>query len=192
VSDRTDLFTRRRTRARCVALEARLRALPGFTLLELLVVVAFGLVVMAMAVPSIIEAQRQYTLNSATRMVAAELRQARFAAVAKNRPVMVRFDCPAAGQIRMVEVVTDPAFAAINADPDRCSETAYPFPDPDPAVPPTIDGPVARLPAGTSLQTFTNVTFDRSGRTPGVQTIQVTNGFRTRTITVTQAGRVQE
>jgi type II secretory pathway pseudopilin PulG len=161
-------------------------------LLEVIVVVTFAMVLMAMAVPSLLEAQRQYVLNSAARTVAAELRQARFAAVAKNRPFLVRFDCPAAGQLRTIEVMTDPAFAAINSDPDRCAEDAYPFPAPVPATPPANDGPVVRLPAGATFLGFTDVAFDRTGRTAGVQTIQVTNGFRTRTITVTQAGRVQE
>jgi hypothetical protein len=105
---------------------------------------------------------------------------------------MVRLNCPDAGQLRMVEVVTDPAFAAINADPDRCSQIAYPFPDPDLATPPAIDGSIARLPNGTAVQSLTDVEFDRSGRTAVVHRIQVTNGSATRTITVSQAGRVQE
>ena len=93
----------------------------GFTLVELIVVMAFLITIIAIAVPSfhLTDAVR---LNAATREVERELQTARLRAVTVNRPLQVRFNCPAPGQYRIVEGGT------LWPDANRCNTAAYPYP----------------------------------------------------------------
>ena len=97
----------------------------GFTLIEVMMVVAVGGILSAVSVPALSGAMRRYEMNTASRMISAEIRAARFTAVAKNRTMRVRFNCPGPGQFRVIEVVGN---AGIDNAADRCSETAYPYP----------------------------------------------------------------
>jgi prepilin-type N-terminal cleavage/methylation domain-containing protein len=172
----------------------------GFSLIELLIVVALGMIVLGIAVPAVVEATRQASLNTSVQSVAAAIRGARYSAVAKNRTVRVRFNCPAANQFRVVEVVGN---NAIDQAADRCSETAYPYPDPDAAVAPNIDGQMLRLGADSQFGAVQDIQIDTSGRVTKLTgcptcvssaapaTISVVNGYDTRTITVNASGQVQ-
>jgi prepilin-type N-terminal cleavage/methylation domain-containing protein len=172
----------------------------GFSLIELLIVVAVGMIVVGIAIPAVVEATRQASLNTSVQSVAAAIRGARYAAVAKNRTVRVRFNCPAANQFRVVEFVGNPA---IDQDANRCSETAYPYPDPDAAVAPNIDGQMLRLGNGSQFGAAQDIQIDTSGRVTKLTgcptcvssaapaTIAVANGYDTRTITVNASGQVQ-
>ena len=100
----------------------------GFSLIELLIVVGLVAVVAGMAVPTIAAGMRRYSLISASQGVASTIRSARFQAVAKNRTLRVRFNCPEAGQYRVVEFTASPI---IDATANRCDPNVYPFPDPD-------------------------------------------------------------
>ena len=95
----------------------------GFSLVELLIVVAVGMIVLGIAVPAVVEATRQASLNTSVQSVAAAIRGARYMAVAKNRTLRVRFNCPAANQFRVIEVTGN---AGIDQAANRCSATVYP------------------------------------------------------------------
>jgi prepilin-type N-terminal cleavage/methylation domain-containing protein len=141
----------------------------GFSLIELMIVVALVATLAGITVPAVAGAMRSYTLNSAAQQIASTIRSARVQAVGKNRLVEVRFDFPADNQYQIV--VPDDA---------------------------TLNGPVMLLPVGASFGAVSaNVEFTTSGRLdPGLVppvTIVVSNGDETqdRTISVTSSGRVQ-
>jgi type IV fimbrial biogenesis protein FimT len=165
------------------------RAVRGFTLLEVLTVLAILGVLMGIAIPVVNTAIQRYTLNSAARNVGAAIRSARYGAVAKNRTLVLRFNCPANGQYRMLEFT---GTLAIDTAADRCSTATYPFPDTTPGVAPDADGPVATLDPGVSFGAVTDLAFNATGRIPAVATIEVTNGTQTRRITVAPGGRITE
>lgn len=164
----------------------------GFTLPELLIVVGVIAVMGAAAVPLIAGAMQQYTLNSSVQAVSAAIRGARYAAVSKGRTLRVRFNCPAAGQFRVIEVVGN---ALVDNDANRCSAAAYPYPDPDPAAGPSIDGPVVMLTQGAQFVATQDIEINTAGRiTPLVgvapATVRVTNGNVTQNIVISQNGQI--
>jgi prepilin-type N-terminal cleavage/methylation domain-containing protein len=129
----------------------RAHAVRGFTLLELLIVVALFTIVGAIAVPAITNMLAGMRVGAAAREVERELQTARQRAVAANRPMRVRFNCPAVGAYRIVELIGTTDLPAPN-DADskattRCSETTYPYPDPYTGIfdIPNNDGPLKRL-----------------------------------------------
>jgi hypothetical protein len=150
-------------------------------------------------VPTIAGAMRLYALNTSIQTVGAAIRSARYSAVSKNRTVRVRFNCPAANQFRIVEVVGS---NAIDAAADRCSAAAYPYPDSNPAAAPNIDGPVMILPDGSQFGAFQDLEINTAGRVTPLTacptcagaappaTVTLGNGYDTRTITVTANGQV--
>jgi prepilin-type N-terminal cleavage/methylation domain-containing protein len=161
----------------------------GFTLLETLVVLLLFGIVAAIAIPAIGAGLRQTSMNSAVRNLTAEIRSARYAAVAKNRTLILRFNCPGAGQYRLVEFTGN---VAIDTAADRCSPAAYPFPDTTPGVAPDADGTVLQLDAGISFGAVGDLRFDATGRIPAQVRIEVTNGSQLRAITVAPGGRITE
>jgi len=94
-----------------------MRSSRGFTLLELLVTMALLLVFAAMGIPFIQESSVRNTVWTATEMIGTQVRQARLKAITKNTPHRIRFDGPAAGQLRVLRVTND---AAIDNAADRC------------------------------------------------------------------------
>ena len=171
----------------------------GFTLIDTLIVLAVSCCLAGMAVPSIDGAIRRYRITTATRTITAEIRAARGTAVAKNRTMRVRFNCPAPGQFRVVEVTGN---LAIDNDPNRCSEEDYPYPDPDPAVAPNADGPAMWINQGAALGAVQDIQISNRGRIsplnncPACATVApparigLTNGYETQTITVSPSGMV--
>jgi prepilin-type N-terminal cleavage/methylation domain-containing protein len=128
------------------------RDVRGFSLVEVLLVVAVLAVIGGMAVPAITSSTRQMRLSAAARQVERELQTARMKAVRSNRPMRVRFNCPGAKQYRSVELLGSPQAPAANdaeaSGATRCSTTNYPYPDTDPeffAIP-NNDGPLQTLP----------------------------------------------
>jgi type II secretory pathway pseudopilin PulG len=167
----------------------------GFTLIDITMATVITGMVMAMAIPILETARERYQLNSAAREVAAELRSARLVAISTNRSMQVRFDCPAPRQYRVIELTGNPA---IDGDPNRCSLTAYPFPSPNLAVAPTLDGPGLSLPGQIVFGQPQDVQIDRAGRvTPlgGVgampATVGVASPHEARNVVVSVSGRVQ-
>jgi type II secretory pathway pseudopilin PulG len=177
----------------------------GFSLVDVMIVAGLVAVLTAMSAPVISAGMERYALISASQQVANTVRAARLQSVAKNRTLRVRFNCPAAGQYRIVEVVGDPV---IDNAANRCDENVYPFPatDTDPATLPNLDGAVQRLPFGATFAGLDDLEINTLGRVtplggcpacmglagtaPGA--IGVSNGHaeQDRTITVSRSGRV--
>lgn len=145
------------------------RSSSGFTLLELLLVVAIGVVLAAITLPGMTAMNTSYRVSNARVMVVSKVYQARTNALKRNRPAWVRVD----GTAGTVQVQTaGPGGAAQNVgDPEF-------------------------LPAGVVFGTGTAVallTFDALGRPVNPpQTIQVLypgSGIA-HTVTVSSTGRV--
>lgn len=122
----------------------------GFSLVELLAVLAFFVIVAAVAMPVYTDVVDSMRLGQATRDVERELQTARLKSVSTNRKLRVRFNCPAARQYRMVQVLG----TAADLPTARCSEAAYPY-DSSNQNPVTKrqDGPVRYLQEGVTLPT---------------------------------------
>ncbi len=175
------------------------KRIAGFSLVDIMMVLAVGGILSAVAVPSIGGAMQRYRMNTATRTITTEIRAARFTAVAKNRTMRVRFNCPGPGQYRTIEVTGN---ALIDNAADRCSETAYPYPDPNPAVAPNADGPAMWINQGAALGAVQDLQISNRGRIQPLAncpacavaappaSIALTNGYETQTITVSASGMV--
>jgi Tfp pilus assembly protein FimT len=160
-----------------------MRTCRGFSLLELVVILGAVGVLAAIAVPAMIAAADRNKIIAGADLVAAQIREARLAAVTKNTPHRVRFDCPAPGAVRMLVVTGD---AAVDNANDRCT------------TPQPGDGPAAYLPAGVAFGGGTPPTIHVDGRGQ-VSTVGggamplnllVSYGDANRALTITAAGRV--
>jgi len=144
----------------------------GFTLIEILIVVAFIAVLAGAAVPAVTDAMRRYSLTSASQQVGNTIRSARQQAVGQNAVRRVRFNFPAAGQYQVLDAA-DAADAAV--------------------------GDVQFLPAGADFGAVSgDIAITTSGRVtdlagnPTTETIVLSNDDgQTRTITVSPSGRVE-
>jgi prepilin-type N-terminal cleavage/methylation domain-containing protein len=117
----------------------------GFSLIELIGVIAVSAILVAIAVPQMSDAIVSMRLGQGTREVERELQTARLKAVSSNRSLRVRTNCPTAGFYRMVEYLgTIQTPAAEDTAANRCLNSAYPFPaaDTNPITRPNHDGPV--------------------------------------------------
>lgn len=170
----------------------------GFTLVELMLVVAFIGTMSAVALPVMKDMTASIKLNEAARLVEREFQDARIKAVSSNRVLRVRTNCPAVGYIRRVEVLATSTDTASN----RCQQTAFPFPaaDSDVMTRPNYDGPVRGLPNGASVTTGV-IQFSPDGTAHEVvadvpQTIATTMTFtisresKSRTVTVNGIGKI--
>ncbi len=104
---------------RGVAMDWKMSSRSGFSLVELMVVVGLAAILMAIAVPSFSTGGRA-RVNTAARQIREALQTGRLRAIAVNRPLQVRFNCPSAGHYRIVE--------AGWPDAGRCDATRYPYP----------------------------------------------------------------
>src|SRR3954467_1659386 len=171
----------------------------GFTVVEMLMVVAMIAVLAGIGLPVMKDMTENIKLNQAARLVEREMQDARLKAVSSNRVIRVRLNCPAAGYIRSVEVLGTAADDATN----RCMTTAYPFPPPDIDIMtrPNFDGPVRPLPAGATVGNAV-LQFSPDGTAAqvinGVPTtiatsvaVVITRGGKSKTVTVNNAGKIQ-
>jgi type II secretory pathway pseudopilin PulG len=171
----------------------------GFSLTELMIVVAFATTLMAISVPIVSDISKNAKLNEAVRSVEREFQGARLRAVNLNRRLRVRLNCPANGFLRTVEVIGTAEDSSIN----RCLLSAYPYPaaDTDLMTKPNYDGPLRTLPPGA---TVTSVVFEFepdgtaykvvSGTLQSIaspETITVARGEKYKSVTVNGAGKIQ-
>ena len=147
----------------------------GFTLIELLVVVALISIVGAIAIPALTSTSVQLRLANSARQVERELQKARMKAVRADKVMRVRFNCPAAGQYRMVELLGTIRTPATDDDDSRaavrCSNASYPYPDADPEffAAPNNDGPIQTLLRDVAFSAVQTIDFwpDGSAHTVG-------------------------
>jgi len=174
----------------------------GFTLPELLMAVAVLGTVMAIAIPMGLSMTDRMRLNQSLREIERELQTARLKAVSLNKSLQVRFNCPAADQYRIVEVMN----SGVDNTTNRCNPVTYPprtGRDGDPATP-DFDGPVRYLtnqvhfPAGTTVfqfaptgQTVRVVGTGRQVIAPTGVDLTLTKGTLTGTVNVNGLGRIR-
>lgn len=172
----------------------------GFTVAEMMFVVAAIATIGAIALPVMRDLTASIKLNQASRMVEREMQDARLSAVKSNRVIRVRLNCPTNGYIRSVEVLGTAADTAA----DRCATTTYPFPPPDNDIMtrPNFDGPVRILPDGATVSSKV-LQFSPDGTATevvnGVPTsimgtpvsVTITRDSKSKTVTVNNAGKIQ-
>lgn len=180
----------------------------GFTLMDLTITVAVFAIASAIAIPTMNRTVESMRVRMAARDVERELQAARLQAVSSNRPMRIRFNCPSAGQYRVVELIGSPAVPdSLDGDSLRCSENAFPFParDNDPLTRPNNDRPLRRLPQGVSFGNVQTIEFwpngtariNSGGTAPWPRipvqgiTVSVVKGSTTRSMTVTGLGRIK-
>jgi Tfp pilus assembly protein FimT len=134
---------------------------------ELLIVMALIAILSAVAIPTLSGSTARNSVWSASEAIGSQIRQARLKAISRNMSFRVRFNCPAVGQFRVLQVMNN---ALIDNAVNRCGMQQ------------TYDSGVYAMPA--------NVTYDA---TPPVLTVNSrgvfasTTGIPT-TITVTYTG----
>lgn len=140
--------------------------------------------------------------RTAARQVERELQSARLKAVTSSRALRVRLNCPAAGQLRVLEVT---GLATTDNATNRCDPTAFPSPGPNDTLrsTPALDSPVVYLPDGTVVTGTMHFEFDPrgavyavdgAGQTSALSGDVVLNVARegwTNTVTVNAIGRVK-
>ncbi len=105
----------------------RARADRGFSMLELLIVVAILLTMMAVATPSLMRAIASYRLESNARAVSSLIQRTRFEAMRRNRTTCTGFVDVGGGEGRYIMDVT-------GKTPDPCFETPPTLDPNEPAV----------------------------------------------------------
>ena len=184
----------------------------GFTLIDMVATIAIIGTLLAISVPQLIDVVDGYRLGMATRVVERELQFAKLKAVSAESPMRMRFNCPVAGQVRVVELIGTSAVPNANdADnyTDRCKETIYPYKatgsDTSRLTKPNNDGPVRYLDSSVTITTSKTIEFWPDGTAhidtnagnpwpaagnPGV-TITLTRKGKTKNIVVNGLGKIQ-
>jgi hypothetical protein len=182
----------------------------GFTMVDMLATVALIATIAAFATPQMVDGLDNMRLGMTVREVERELQFARLKSVSVNRPMRIRFNCPAAGQFRVVELIGTPRTpVTADAATNRCDETIYPYrptgADASRLTRPNNDGPLRRLDPQASFTAFPTLEFWPDGSVhadaatgnpwPTVSnngvTITVSRKGKTRNITVNSGGKIQ-
>lgn len=135
----------------------------GFTIVELALVMAGALTLAAIVAPTFSNFMDANRSMVAARKVEREMQAARLKAVSAGRSLRVRLNCPAAGQLRVLEVT---GVAATDSAGNRCDPVAFPSPGPRDSLrsTPSLDSPVIYLPDGAVLtSTVQQFEFDPRG-----------------------------
>lgn len=170
----------------------------GFSLIELLLVVAVAATLMAIAIPVLTDVTDSTKLNTESQLVERELQKTRLRAVATNSVLRLRTNCPSAGYYRIVEVLG----TAADAPAARCDASTYPYKPQaaDLAVPPNFDGVLKQLLYSATVTDVSlefrpdGTAWDASSGTPAAiapaVTVTVTRNGKTKSITVNALGKI--
>lgn len=134
----------------------------GFTLVDMIVTMTIMVIMMAAAVPTLIDVTQGMKLGQGQREVVSELNSARLVAVTANRPMRVHFNCPKTNQYRVTELIGTPSSPDTNdTATDRCDDTKWKYPanDNEPVTRPNHDGPVRSLPSGVTFSASATLEF---------------------------------
>ena len=165
----------------------------------------------AIAAPPMLNYVDFYRLGMSERDVERELQFARLKSVSSNTPMRVRFGCPAAGQLRVVELIgtkTNPDPADADTNLARCSESTYPYrptgADQSRLTRPNNDGAIRYLQSGVTLTASQTLEFWADGTvhalTNGVAgpalgdpgaTITLSKNSKTKNIQVNGLGKIR-
>lgn len=138
------------------------RETAGFTLLELLLVVAIMVIIGGIALPSVTEGMRRHRLQASASMIAGKLTEARINALKRNRPTWLLVE-PDARQVRVQTLDAGGSVVDLGV-PGALSE-------------------------GVDFGAAPNqVAYDSMGRLTAVQSIAVTSNGQARTVTVRLTG----
>ena len=146
------------------------RAGAGFSLIELLIVLAIVGVICSIAIPNLLAARQGYQIHTAGQLVNARLGQARMESLRRNRQIDVVLDAAT----RSVRIVVVQGGADVTVDGPEYLPTGVIF---DPAGTPNM-----------------RLTFDSLGRPlnpPQVVTLRHTGSNQRRVITIQPTGRLQ-
>jgi prepilin-type N-terminal cleavage/methylation domain-containing protein len=184
----------------------------GFSLTEVIVVSAIVAIMAGIALPGLRSEVDAVKLSTSTRSVQSELQTARLKAVQANTYMRVRFDCPAAGQFRMVELIGSPFAADTGDDTDsnaatRCALANYPYipngADGSRVTKPNNDGQLRYLDTSVTFSAKPTIEFwpdgtaytiaagARTAVPPAGVTITLARKSQSKTITVTSLGNIQ-
>jgi len=181
----------------------------GFTLIDTVVTMTVLMILMATAVPMVIDVTQTMKLGEAQRSVEFEMNNARLTAVSSNRPMRIRFNCPANGKYRVVELIGSPSHPDANDSAgDRCSDTKWKYPanDNEPVTRPNHDGAVRTLPSQVTFSAVVTLEFwpdgtvhkQAAGENPWSAldattgaTIKVKKGTLEKMISVNGLGKIQ-
>ena len=137
----------------------------------------------AVAIPAMNNAVERNRVIAGAELIAAQIREARLAAISRNQAFRVRFNCPAAGAFRMLEVTGD---ASVDDDSDRCTAS---FPNDGP--PQYLSGNVSFGESGPhDLQISARGQVSALDGATLPLVFEVTYGSQTRNVSVTALGRV--
>ena len=189
---------------------SRIASAVGFTLVDTLATLAVFCTIAVTAMPVMRDAIDNMRLGMSLRDVERELQFARLKSVATNRPMRVRFDCPAAGQLRVVELIGTPRTpVAADIALNRCDETVYPYrptgADTSRLTRPNNDGPIRRMQAGTTFTAVQTLEFRPDGTVhadagagnpwpvvgPAGATLTLSRKGKTKNIKVNALGKIQ-
>jgi prepilin-type N-terminal cleavage/methylation domain-containing protein len=179
----------------------------GFSLIDIMVAVSIFSIIAAGAVPALMNVAEAMKLGQAQRDVYQEMQTARLVAVSSNRPMRIRFNCPAVGQFRLTELIGSPSKPDTDdTAADRCSVTKWKYPanDNNPTSRPNHDGPMRQLPnkvtfgAMSTLEFWPDGTIHKdAGKLPWDQlgvtgtAITLVKGTTVKTISVNGLGKIQ-
>ena len=176
----------------------------------MLATVALIATLAAVATPQMIDGVDNMRLGMTIRDVERELQFARLKSVSTNRPMRIRFNCPVAGQFRVVELIGTPRNPlAADGAANRCDEAVYPYrptgADNNRLTRPNNDGALRRLQPQATFTAFPTLEFWPDGSvhadagvgnpwpplTAAGATITVSRKGKTRNITVNALGKIQ-
>jgi len=178
-------------------------------MVDMLATIAIIATMAAIAAPQMVDGVDRMRLGMSARDVERELQFARLKSVSTNRPMRLRFNCPVAGQFRVVELIgTTRNPAAADGAANRCDEAIYPYRptggDQNRLTRPNNDGVLRRLQPQATFTAFPTLEFWPDGSvhmdigvgnpwpplTAAGATITLSRKGKTRSISVNALGKI--